>query len=59
VRISLGTIEVSDEWRRAIAQFYGDDGLADRATCRRFIISNGTEDANLAYAGGDGSDEDE
>lgn len=55
----MGTIEVSDEWRRAIAAYYGDDGLADRDTCRRFILSCGTEDIHLAMADGDGTEDDD
>jgi hypothetical protein len=52
VRIALGTVEVSDRDRRAIAEHYGLDGLADRTTCRRFIISCGMED-DLFYYGSD------
>jgi len=59
MRIALGTIDVPDEWRRAIADYYGDDGLADRDTCRRFIVSNGTEGAHFAMAGSDGSGEED
>ncbi len=49
----MGTIEVPDRWRSAIAAYYGQDGLADRDTCRRFILSCGTEDIHLAMADDD------
>lgn len=42
MRIALGTIEVSDSERRAIAHYYGERGLASRERCRNFIVRNGT-----------------
>jgi len=41
MKIALGTIEITDEQRRDIAIYYGDNGLADRGTCRDFIVGNG------------------
>lgn len=38
MRVALGTAEVSDEARRAIAEAFGKSGLADRETCRQFLI---------------------
>ena len=59
MRIALGTIEVPDDWRRAIARYYGEEGMADRDTCRRFIVSCGTEDIHLAWDDDESADEDE
>lgn len=42
MKIALGTIEIDDDTRRLIAEHYGDEGLASRDRCRRFIVSNGT-----------------
>lgn len=51
MKIALGTIEVSNDERAAIANFYGIKGLADRDTCRRFITRNGTEEiVNLMFS---------
>lgn len=45
------TIDVSDEYRRAINLFYGKPGLATRDEVRRWIESHGTsEDDNLMFA---------
>lgn len=41
MKIALGTVEVSDDQRAAIAFYYGDEGLATRERCRNFIIGNG------------------
>lgn len=41
MRIRLGTVILTDDERRAIAKFYGETGLADRDTCRGFILDNG------------------
>ena len=49
MRIQLGTVHVSNYERMLIARHYGMEGMADRDTCRRFIISNGQEELpNLA-----------
>lgn len=40
----MGSIEVSDDDRLAIARFYGYSGLAPREMCRSFILRNGTEE---------------
>ena len=43
------SVEVGDEYRRAINRFYGNDGLADRDAVRRWIIAYGTSmDDDLA-----------
>lgn len=42
MRIALGTVEINDYQRKAIALYYGEE-IASRATCRRFIIDNGYE----------------
>lgn len=50
MRIALGTIEVDDETRKAIARHYGLEGMAPRDVCRRFLVSLGTgELENLDY----------
>jgi hypothetical protein len=41
VKIALGTVEVSDAARAAIAAFYGGTGLASREDCRQFIVGEG------------------
>jgi hypothetical protein len=38
MKVSLGTVEVSDFTRRAVAQHYGLPGLAPRDLIRRFMI---------------------
>ena len=43
------SVEVSDDYRRAINRFYGNDGLADREDVRRWIVAYGTSmDDDLA-----------
>jgi hypothetical protein len=42
MQISLGSIEVTNHQRAAIAMHYGDVGLASRERCRGFILRNGT-----------------
>jgi hypothetical protein len=41
MRIALGTVEVSDEDREAIAHFEKRQGPASREACREFIRENG------------------
>jgi NADH:ubiquinone oxidoreductase subunit len=41
MKVALGTIEVSDYQRRALAHRYGEPGLASRELVRRFVVSNG------------------
>lgn len=41
MRVALGTIEVSDEHRRAIRERLGRPGLATRREVQRFVLSNG------------------
>ncbi len=41
MKVSLGTIEVSDHERRALNYHYGDTGLATRDRVRAFVLSNG------------------
>lgn len=41
MKVSLGTIEVSDFERRALNYRYGATGLATRARVRSFVLSNG------------------
>jgi hypothetical protein len=43
MKIALGTVEVTDRQREAIAFYYGDEGLASRDRCRGFIFRNGYE----------------
>lgn len=43
MKITLGTIDVSDAERAAIAEFYGIDGLAPRDVCRRYVLANGED----------------
>jgi hypothetical protein len=62
VRVSY-TVEISDEWRREINRFYGDDGLADRAAVKGWYerygssmdedLANGLEADDPLYEGSD------
>jgi hypothetical protein len=37
MKVKLSTFNLSDTDRRAIADYYGHEGLADRNTCRGFL----------------------
>ena len=50
MRVALGTIDVSDTAREAIAAYYGESGMASRDTTRRFIIDNGAGDIDNQIA---------
>jgi len=41
MKVALGTVEVSDDDRRNIAERIGARGLATRAQVRRFVVDNG------------------
>ena len=41
MKIALGSIELDDHARAALAHHYGLPGLAPRDTCRNFVRSNG------------------
>ena len=44
------TVDVPDDWRRAIRAFYGQEGLATRAECVQWLRTYGSsEDDNLAF----------
>lgn len=48
------TVEVNDEFRRAIRRYYGDSGLASRADVRRWCQTYGDSmDADVMYDYGD------
>ena len=38
MRIALGTVDLTDEERKAIAAFYYTKGLANREFCRRYML---------------------
>jgi hypothetical protein len=46
VRVSLGTIVVSDDCRRAINYYYGRPGLATRDDVRNFYLGHADSDLN-------------
>lgn len=49
VRVSY-TVEVSDDYRRAIRHYFGQTGLATRDDVRRWLEMHGSsEDENLMY----------
>jgi hypothetical protein len=41
MKVSLGTIEVDDYMREALAHHYGQTGMATRDQIRRFVLDNG------------------
>jgi len=41
MKIALGTVEVTDDHRRAIRARLGKPGLATRGEVRRFVLANG------------------
>lgn len=41
MKVALGTVEISDEDRRRIADRMKHPGLATRAQVRRFVLNNG------------------
>jgi hypothetical protein len=43
MKISLGTVEVTDEQRAAIGRANGSVGMASREACREFIVRHGLE----------------
>ncbi len=50
VRIDY-TLDVSDDFRRAINLYYGKPGLATRVDVRRWFMAHGeSENDNLMYA---------
>lgn len=52
MRVSLGTVEIDNLQRAAIAHHYGDVGLASRERCRSFVVRNGlgaVDDAVTVY----------
>jgi hypothetical protein len=52
MRIDMGTIELHEDDRAAIAAYYGQSGKAPRDVCRRFVLDNGLgaiDDARRTY----------
>ena len=47
MKVDLGTIEVTDEQRRAIRRHVGLTGLATRDEVRAFIVRNGLADLDV------------
>lgn len=50
MKVALGTVNVSRLTRRAIADFYGQEGLADRETVRNFYLSHALADVTAVVA---------
>lgn len=44
MKVNLGTIEVNDLVRRAIAKYYGEKKIASRATVRSFFLDHASAD---------------
>ncbi|HEY1437406.1 MAG TPA: hypothetical protein VGG82_07875 [Casimicrobiaceae bacterium] len=51
MKIALGTVEITEDDRDAIAAFYGRQGPASREVCRAFVIEHGTNGVAEAQAG--------
>jgi hypothetical protein len=50
MKVNLGTLEVSDKERRAVAFHYGEEGLASREMMRQFLLDCGSSDlGTLVY----------
>lgn len=57
MRVALGTVELTDEMREALAHYFGQTGKAPREQCRRYLLDNGMNGLDDVMADYDASRE--